>query len=93
VCAVEGYPNAPRTGDVIEGLAEANAVDGVTVFCAGVAAGPDGGLVTAGGRVLDVTALAPTLAESRARAYEAVGRLRWPGLLVRGDIARAAAGA
>jgi phosphoribosylamine---glycine ligase len=93
VCATEGYPSAPRTGDLIEGLEHAAAVPGVEIYCAGVAAGaagtagPPGGLVTAGGRVLDVTALGPTVAEARARAYEAVGRISWPGLQVRTDIA------
>ena len=42
---------------------------------------------TAGGRVLDVTALAPTIAEARARAYAAVADLSWPGLHARADIA------
>jgi phosphoribosylamine--glycine ligase len=86
VCATEGYPEAPRTGDVIEGLAAATSVPGVQVFSAGVAAG-GGGLVTAGGRVLDVTGLGATVADARARAYEAVGQLSWPGLQVRTDIA------
>jgi phosphoribosylamine--glycine ligase len=90
VCAAEGYPTAPRTGDVIDGLEAAAAVPGVTVYCAGVARGADGRLRTAGGRVLDVTALAPTIAQARARAYEAVARLQWPGLHVRTDIAAAA---
>ncbi len=87
VAATEGYPTAPRVGDVIDGLDAARAVPGVTVYCAGVAAGPDGALVTAGGRVLSVTALGPTLDAARARAYEAVGRLAWPGLHHRSDIA------
>jgi phosphoribosylamine--glycine ligase len=80
----EGYPASPRTGDPIEGMAEAAAVPGVTVFCAGV--GP--GMVTAGGRVLSVTALASTIGEARARAYEAVGRISWPGMHFRTDIAK-----
>ncbi|MDQ3145737.1 MAG: phosphoribosylamine--glycine ligase [Actinomycetota bacterium] len=87
VCATEGYPGAPRPGDPIAGMAEAEALDGVTVHCAGVGAGPDGGLVTAGGRVLDVTALGPSVAEARRRAYEAVGCISWPGLHHRTDIA------
>src|SRR5690606_7646226 len=64
VCAAPGYPAAPRAGDPITGIYDAEAVDGVTVYRAGVAAGPDGGLVTAGGRVLDVTALGPTLEDA-----------------------------
>ncbi len=61
VCASEGYPLAPRTGDRIEGLDEARRSDGVDVFCAGVASDPDDRqqLVTAGGRVLAVTGRRP----------------------------------
>jgi phosphoribosylamine--glycine ligase len=91
VCATEGYPRSTRTGDVIEGLAEASAVDGVTVFCAGVDRSPSGDLVTAGGRVLAVTGQAPTLSQARAQAYDAVKHLSWPGMHHRNDIAAAAA--
>jgi phosphoribosylamine---glycine ligase len=87
VCASEGYPASPRTGDPILGLEAARAVPGVQVFAAGVGAAPDGALVTAGGRVLDVTAVAPTLGEARARAYAAVAEVSWPGMHVRSDIA------
>jgi phosphoribosylamine--glycine ligase len=87
VCATDGYPQAPRAGDVITGLGDAASVPGVLVFCAGVAADEFGRLVTAGGRVLSVTALGPSVAEARARAYDAVGRLSWPGMHVRTDIA------
>ncbi|HET8618379.1 MAG TPA: phosphoribosylamine--glycine ligase [Acidimicrobiales bacterium] len=90
VLASEGYPVAPRTGDVIEGIAEAEA-GGATVFCAGVAAGEDGRLVTAGGRVLAVTGYGPTVAAARDHAYRAAGRISWPGLHHRTDIAREAA--
>jgi len=92
VCASEGYPSSPRTGDVIEGLDDAAAVPGVTVFCAGVGAGEDGRLVTAGGRVLNVCGSGPTLAEARQRAYDAVSRISWPGMQHRSDIALDAAG-
>lgn len=93
VLAVEGYPEAPRTGDKIEGLGAdgqlADPVAGVTVLHAGTRRiGGDGGpFVTAGGRVLDVTAVAPTAAEARQRAYEAVGRIAWSGMHFRQDIA------
>lgn len=98
VCASEGYPATPRTGDVIEGLEAAEALEGVTVYCAGVAAvdaadpgaGPDGGrpaLRTAGGRVLNVTASGPTVAEARELAYRAVQSITWPGMYHRSDIA------
>jgi phosphoribosylamine--glycine ligase len=92
VLASGGYPAAPRTGDVIEGLDAAAEVDGVTVFHAGTASvdGRPGAVQTAGGRVLDVTALGATLAEARSRAYEAAGRISWPGMQYRRDIAGAA---
>ncbi len=87
VVASEGYPRSPRLGDEIHGLEAASHVEGVTVFCAGVGVGRGGGLVTAGGRVLDVTALGPDIATARQRAYQAVACLSWPGLHVRTDIA------
>ena len=87
MAAAEGYPGDVRTGDVIEGLEAARQVDGVTVFCAGVADGGDGRLVTAGGRVLDVVGRGPDVPQARARAYEALGHLRWPGAFHRTDIA------
>jgi phosphoribosylamine--glycine ligase len=87
VCAAEGYPQSPRTGDVIRGIDDANAIDGVTVFCAGVAAGEGGTLVTAGGRVLAVTGQASTLEGARAKAYEGVARVSWRGMHYRVDIA------
>jgi phosphoribosylamine--glycine ligase len=83
VLASEGYPASPRTGDHIEGIARAEEVEGVTVFCAGVGEG----MTTKGGRVLDVTAVAPSVADARARAYEAVSRISWPGMHYRRDIA------
>ena len=92
VCASEGYPRDVRTGDVIEGLDAAAAVPGATVFCAGVGSGPDGRLVTAGGRVLTVTGQGATIADARHTAYEAVGRISWPGMQHRSDIASVAGG-
>ncbi len=92
VLAVAGYPESPRPGDVITGIDEAEALDGVAVYCAGVAAGDRAGeLVTAGGRVLNVMARGSTIAAARARAYEGVGRISWPGMQFRTDIAAAAA--
>jgi phosphoribosylamine--glycine ligase len=91
VCATEGYPAAPRTGDVIDGLDDARAVPGVTVYCAGVAEGPGGRLITAGGRVLAVTGTAATVIAARQAAYAAVGRLSWPGMHHRHDIGAGAA--
>ncbi|MFT5531175.1 MAG: phosphoribosylamine--glycine ligase [Candidatus Poriferisodalaceae bacterium] len=86
VCASEGYPEAPRTGDIIVGIDGAEAIDGVTVFSAGVAANDDGALVTAGGRVLNVCGRGPDLATARAKAYAGVAEISWPGMQNRTDI-------
>ncbi len=87
VAASEGYPGTPRTGDVIEGIDAAEAVPGVTVLRAGVGADAEGRLVTAGGRVLNVIGRGPDAATARARAYEAVAHVSWPGMHHRTDIA------
>jgi phosphoribosylamine--glycine ligase len=86
VLASEGYPTAPRTGDVIDGLAAAASVEGAMVFHAGTRRDGDV-IVTAGGRVLTVSALGATVAAARARAYEAADRITWPGRQRRSDIA------
>ncbi|MFZ4583762.1 MAG: phosphoribosylamine--glycine ligase [Acidimicrobiia bacterium] len=92
VLAAEGYPGSVRTGDVIEGLDAAAALPGVQIFHAGTARSRQGELVTAGGRVLNVTAMAPTFDEARARAYAAADLISWPGMQFRRDIgARAGA--
>jgi phosphoribosylamine--glycine ligase len=91
VLATEGYPAAPRTGDAIEGLEDAAATTSVVVFHAGTARVAGGDVpVTAGGRVLDVVATAPTLAAARERAYGAVARIHWRGMHYRRDIAELA---
>jgi phosphoribosylamine--glycine ligase len=87
VAAAEGYPASPRTGDAVAGLRAASQVEGVDVLCAGVT-DEDGSLVTAGGRVLDVVGRGPDVSTARARAYEALGHLSWPGMHHRTDIAR-----
>ena len=86
VLASEGYPVAPRTGDVIEGVTDAAAVDGAFVFHAGTRREGEA-LVTAGGRVFAVSALGSSIADARARAYEAADHIRWPGRQCRRDIA------
>ncbi|MCB1026914.1 MAG: phosphoribosylamine--glycine ligase, partial [Microthrixaceae bacterium] len=91
VCASEGYPVAPRTGNRIDGLEAARAVPGVHVYGAGVRTDDDGALVTSGGRVLSVCGRGPDVAEARRRAYAGVAELSWPGMTVRTDIAAAAA--
>jgi phosphoribosylamine--glycine ligase len=90
VAAAEGYPASVRTGDVIEGLDAAAEIDGVTVFHAGTARRDDGAIVTSGGRVLDVTATAPTVREARDRVYAALDRISFAGMQYRHDIAGAA---
>jgi phosphoribosylamine---glycine ligase len=86
VMAGTGYPGEPKKGGVIRGLDEAGEVAGVTVFHAGTARKGDD-IVGNGGRVLNVTATAPTLKEAVARAYEAVDRIDWPDGFCRRDIA------
>lgn len=91
-CCAGGYPAGPlRTGVPVSGLDAARARPGVRVYCAGVRAGDAGRLEVAGGRVLNVTALASTIAEARERAYAAVAELSWDGIHYRQDIAAAAA--
>jgi phosphoribosylamine--glycine ligase len=91
VLAAAGYPESPRTGDAITGLAEANSTEGVFVFHAGTSRS-EAGIVTAGGRVLGVTARGATLAEAHARAYAAADRIRFEGAQYRRDIAGRALG-
>jgi phosphoribosylamine--glycine ligase len=86
VIASGGYPDAYEKGKVITGLDEAGSVPDVTVFHAGTAA-VDGSIVTAGGRVLGVTALGDSIAQAQARAYEAVDMIRFEGAYCRRDIA------
>lgn len=90
VVAAENYPAAPVAGDVIDGLDDAAAVPGAYVLQAGTRREGDA-LVTAGGRVLDVVGVGPTLADARATAYDAVSRIRIRGSHHRTDIAAAAA--
>jgi phosphoribosylamine--glycine ligase len=84
VLAARGYPDAPLAGSAIT-LPEAGFGEGVVVFHAGTTLA-DGRLRAAGGRVLNVCARAPTLAEARARAYEAVDQIGWPEGFHRRDI-------
>jgi phosphoribosylamine--glycine ligase len=90
VLASEGYPDKPRTGDVIHGWDRAEAA-GARVFSAGVGRDDDGRPVTAGGRVLNVTGFGPDLAKARDQAYAAVELIDWPGKQFRTDIALEAA--
>jgi phosphoribosylamine--glycine ligase len=92
VVAAAGYPARPRTGDVIAGLEDANALDGVDVIHAGTADEGHGEVVTAGGRVLAVTGQGDDLAAARQRAYQGIGLLHLDGGQYRTDIARGVAG-
>jgi len=83
VLASRGYPESSSSGDVIRGVDE---VEGVDIFHAGTAE-RDGELVTAGGRVLNVTGLGATPGEARDRAYAAAERISFDGRQLRSDIA------
>ena len=89
VMASAGYPASSHKGDVISGLAAADALDDVTVYHAGTAL-RDGDVVTAGGRVLAVSALGEGFAAARTRAYEAVRHIGFDGAQIRLDIAERA---
>jgi phosphoribosylamine--glycine ligase len=89
VLASRGYPESSSSGDVISGLDEAEAA-GAEVTHAGTAE-EDGQIVTAGGRVLNVTALGPSPADARERAYAAARAISFDGMQMRNDIAARAA--
>ena len=91
VMAAQGYPGVYDKGSVIGGLDAADALAGVTVFHAGTTA-VDGDITATGGRVLGVTATAPTIAEAQARAYAAVDAIDWPQGFCRRDIGWRAVG-
>jgi phosphoribosylamine--glycine ligase len=90
VLASGGYPGEHATGFEISGLGEAAEVEGVLVFHAGTAE-RRGRVVSAGGRVLSVSAVGGSLMEARGRAYEACSRIAFEGMQHRRDIAAAAA--
>lgn len=85
VMAAQGYPGGYEKGTRIEGLAEAAEIDSVTIFHAGTAI-EDGSLVATGGRVLGITATAPTVEAARKSAYAAIDRIDWPEGFCRSDI-------
>ena len=90
IMAAKGYPGTPQKGTVIDGLAAAGKVEGVTVFHAGTKAEMRDGkpvIVANGGRVLAVTAMGKTVTQARERAYRAVDAIHWPGGFCRRDIA------
>ena len=87
VLAAPGYPGTVTTGGSITGIEEAEALPDVHVLHAGTGLDDDGQLIASGGRVLSVVALAPSVAEARARAYEAIERIKLDGAQYRTDIA------
>jgi phosphoribosylamine--glycine ligase len=84
VLAAHGYPDDPRTGDAIAGLDAAAALPGKVFHAATRAA--DGGVVTAGGRVLCAVGLGDGVAAAQRSAYALVDRIRWNGMQCRRDI-------
>ncbi len=90
VLAARGYPDAPEAGARIDGLEAAAQVDGVTVFHAGTRE-RDGAVVVAGGRVLNVSAVASDLGVARERAYRAADLIHFDGMQRRSDIGEVAA--
>jgi len=92
VLAAANYPDTPRKGDAIHGLAEAAAA-GATVFHAGTVRGAGGGFATNGGRVLAVVGLGATIPAARAAAEKAANEITWDGMQRRHDIAAVLPGA
>lgn len=81
-----GYPGSYEKGKVITGIEDAAAMENVTVYHAGTAVNEDGDVVTAGGRVIDVTALGATFEDARNLAYEACKKIQFEGKTLRHDI-------
>lgn len=90
VLAARGYPAKPEIGSRIEGLSDREETEDVAVFHAATSRGPNGEWLTAGGRVLGVTAKGETLEVALSRCYEAVGDIHWEGMHYRRDIGRSA---
>ena len=96
ILASEGYPGKPRAGDVIQGLEKGAAHEGVTIFHAGTGFGPTPAAatgsfpayVTAGGRVLGVTAVGDDLGSTLSKAYAAASEISWQGIQFRKDIGK-----
>lgn len=85
VLASKGYPEAPLTGQAIEGLEQSN---DLLVFHAGTKQNPNGEIVTNGGRVLEVVAVEDSLPEALNHVYQAVGQISFPGMQYRRDIGK-----
>jgi len=85
VIAAEGYPGTPAMGGTIQGIEQAEMVEGVTVFHAGTRSSA-GDLLASGGRVLAVSAVADTFAQARARAYRGIDAITFEQGFCRRDI-------
>jgi phosphoribosylamine--glycine ligase len=90
VMAAEGYPESPKTGATISGIAEAEKL-GLTVFHAGTKSNESGEILVNGGRVLSVTAIGSDLGDARHQIYAGIERIRFDGEHHRSDIAEKAA--
>jgi phosphoribosylamine--glycine ligase len=88
VLAARGYPAKPEIGSNISGLDAAEQSEEVALFHAATSRGPNGEWLTAGGRVLGVTAKGATLDLALSRCYEAIANIHWDGMLYRRDIGR-----
>ena len=88
VLAAKGYPQSPQKGDVIYGIAQASKLPDVTVFHAGTSRDASGSFVTAGGRVLGITATGDDRQTAISKAYAAVDLINWDGMQYRRDIGK-----
>jgi phosphoribosylamine---glycine ligase len=88
VMASEGYPAQYKTGLKMEGLEKASLDEHVNVFHAGTSKSDKGEFLTAGGRVLGVTARGDSLEKALDRCYRTVGKIKWEGVQFRRDIGR-----
>jgi phosphoribosylamine--glycine ligase len=88
VLAASGYPGKPHTGARIDGLERAAARESVAIFHGATSRSQDGKWLTAGGRVLGVTATGQTLDGALSRCYQAVDEIQWEGMHYRRDIGR-----
>jgi phosphoribosylamine--glycine ligase len=86
VMASEGYPGSYEKGHIIRGIADADSREDVKVFHAGTKLSDNGDVVTAGGRVLGVTAMGSSISAAKLNAYTAVRDIRWTGAWCRKDI-------
>ena len=88
VLTAAGYPDNPEIGRAISGVNEVNSIPNVQVFHANTKRTPEG-LITAGGRVLNIVASAATVADARTLAYEAASHIHFGGIHYRRDVAQA----